>query len=171
MIERVDEAGFAGWEQTPTMRALRDLTAALDRVRLVVARRAGLSMTALQVLEHLLPGPQGTSEIAERIGVTSSAVTNAGHLLVGGGLMTRRPHPRDRRRTLLELTPAGREETVRYLGPVFAVLQALDDTVPAEDRVVLDRYLRDATRAFCAVEARGGPLRASPGPLGPAGPR
>ncbi len=154
MIERVGDADFAGWEETPTLRALRDLAAALDRVRLAVARREGLSLTGLQVLEHLLPGPQGTSEIADRIGVTSSAVTNAGHLLVAGGLMRRRPHPRDRRRTLLELTPAGREETVRYLGPLFAVLQALDETVPADERAVIDRYLRDATRAFNAVEAR-----------------
>ena len=154
MIDRVGEADFAGWEETPTLRALRDLAAALDRVRIAVARREGLSLTALQVLEHLLPGPQGTSEIADRIGVTSSAVTNAGHLLVGSGLMHRRPHPRDRRRTLLELTPAGREETVRYLGPVFAVIQALDDTVSPDERAVIDRYLRDATRAFGAVEAR-----------------
>ena len=150
---------FAGWEQTPTMRALRDLAAAIERVRHTVARRAGLSTTALQVLEHLLAGPQGVAELAHLTGVTSSAVTNAASGLVGAGLVRRRTAPLDRRRTLLELTPAGREETARYLGPVFAVLEALDDTVLPDERVVVDRYLKDATRAFGAVHDRvsGGP--------------
>ena len=145
---------FAGWEQTPTMRTLRDLAAAIERVRHAVARREGLSTTSLQVLEHLLAGARGTSELAHLIGVTSSAVTNAAAGLVSTGLVRRHTAPRDRRRTVLELTLTGREEAVRYLGPVFAVLEALDETVLPDDRVVVDRYLKDATRAFGAVHDR-----------------
>lgn len=152
--EAATEGEFAGWEQTPTMRALRDLTAAIERVRHTAARRAGLSVTAVQVLEHLLAGPQGVSELAHLTGVTSSAVTNAATGLVRDGLVRRRTGPLDRRRTFLELTPTGREQAVRHLGPVFAVLEALDETVLPDERVAVDRYLRDATRSFAAVHAR-----------------
>ncbi|MBZ5736909.1 MarR family winged helix-turn-helix transcriptional regulator [Nocardioides mangrovi] len=133
--------------------AMRDLSMAGERLRHALARRGHLSPTDLHVMEQLLPGPVGYSDLARRTGVTRSAISNIANRLIRSGLARRRLGVGDRRRVFLELTERGRDQTSSTLGPVFAVLGALDQSVTPAERQVIERYLRDATRAYEAVEA------------------
>jgi DNA-binding MarR family transcriptional regulator len=146
-----DEPGCP--EGTPTALAMRDLSTSVQRARRALARRAGLTPTELHVLEHLLPGPMGYTELAQRIGVSKSAISNVANRLVRRGLVSAVLDVDDGRRAFLELSEIGRREMASSLGPVFAVLDALDQSVTADERQVIGRYLRDATRAYEAVEA------------------
>ena len=68
--------------------------------------------------------------------------------LVSRGHVRRQPHAADRRRTQLVLTESGRREVVSHLLPMFIALDSLDRSFTAEERAVVERYLRGATEAF-----------------------
>ncbi len=141
------------WEQTGALQALRAAVAAAGRVRHVIARRAGLSETDLVAMEHLLEEPVGPGELARRLDVTTAAATGLVDRLARRGHVERRPHERDRRRTTVEVTPSGREEVLAHLLPMFLALDRLDRSFSAEERAVVERYLRGAAAAFAEVEA------------------
>ena len=135
-------------QQPPTLLALRDLVAAGSRVTHVVARRAGLSETELVTLEHLSREQIGPAEVARRLEVSTAAATGIVDRLVSRGHVERRPHEVDRRRTDLHITDSGRGEIVGHLMPMFAALDRHDAAFSAEEKEVVERYLRGATRAF-----------------------
>ena len=147
----IDESAHADGIATAT--AMRDLSMAVQRLRHALARRGHLAASDVQVLEQLLAGPVGYGDLARRTGVTRSAISNIADRLIRNGLASRSFDLVDRRRTFLELTDRGREEMSSFLGPVLAVLDALDQSVTPDEREVVRRYLRDATRAYEAVEA------------------
>jgi len=117
-----------GWNESPSLRALRSATEAASRVRPSVARRAGLSQSELVALEHLSRAPVGPGQLARLLGVTTAASTGVVDRLVSRGHATRDPRPDDRRRTDVRLTVSGRREVRVRLMPMFTALQALDDT-------------------------------------------
>ncbi|WP_235529595.1 MarR family winged helix-turn-helix transcriptional regulator [Nocardioides sp. Soil774] len=135
-------------QQPPTLLALRDLVAAGSRVTHVVARRAGLSETELVTLEHLSREQIGPAEVARRLEVSTAAATGIVDRLVSRGHVERRPHEVDRRRTDLHITDSGRGEIVGHLMPMFAALDRHDAEFSDEEKAVVERYLRGATRAF-----------------------
>lgn len=149
-----------GWEQTGSLLALREAVSAGNRVRHVIARRAGLSETDLVAMEHLLREPAGPGELARRLDMTTAAATGLVDRLVGRGHVERHPHEQDRRRTTVEVTPSGREEVLAHLLPMFVALDRLDRSFTPEERAVVERYLRGATAAFAEVEAQPPPSEA-----------
>lgn len=134
--------------QTPSLVALRDLVTTGARVNHVVARRAGLSETELVTLEHLAREQIGPAEVARRLEVSTAAATGIVDRLVARGHVERRPHAADRRRTELVITDSGRGEVVGHLLPMFVALDRLDRSFSAEERAVVERYLRGAVQAF-----------------------
>ena len=138
----------AGWEETPTLEALRHLVLAGGRVNHVVARRAGMSLTELATLEHLTREQIGPAEVARRLEVSTAAATGIVDRLVAHGHVERRPDQDDRRRTQLVLTDAGRREVIGQLLPMFLALDRLDRGFSAEEKAVVERYLRGAIEAF-----------------------
>ena len=79
-------------------------------VRRLRAERRDLPLPQLTVLGRLdRAGPAGVSDLAagERVRPQSMAATVAS--LAEAGLVSRTPDPRDGRRVLIDLTPAGRE--------------------------------------------------------------
>ncbi len=79
-------------------------------IRRLRAERRDLSLAQVTVLGRLDRGrPAGVSDLAagERVRPQSMASTVAA--LLAAGLVSRAPDPGDRRRALIELTPAGRE--------------------------------------------------------------
>ncbi|MCB0897114.1 MAG: MarR family transcriptional regulator [Nocardioidaceae bacterium] len=142
------------WQQTGSLLALREVVLAANRVRHLIARRAGLSETDLVAMEHLLEEPVGPGELARHLDVTTAAATGLVDRLVGRGHAERRPHALDRRRTTVEVTASGREEVLAHLLPMFVALDRLDRSFSAEERAVVERYLRGAIEAFGEVEAR-----------------
>ena len=137
-----------GWDESPTLMALRDLVTAGARVNHAVARRAGISDTELVTLGHLSRERIGPAEVARRLEVSTAAATGIVDRLVGRGHVERRPHAEDRRRTELVLTASGRREVVSHLLPMFVALDALDRDFSPEERAVVERYLTGAASAF-----------------------
>ncbi len=89
---------------------VRDLLVAGEEYRFVFARRAGIGLTDASALGHLFhSGPQSPSQIAARLNLTPASVTALADRLDAAGYLSRTPHPRDRRQSVLALTPAGTE--------------------------------------------------------------
>ncbi len=144
--------GFvAGWHQTDTLTALRELLDVSATVRPTVAHRTGLTQSELVALEHLIRGPIGPAEVARLLGVTTAAATGIVDRLAARGHVQRRPHERDRRRTELVITDSAREDVLSELLPMFRALAALDAELAEDERQVVDRYLRRATEAVRTV--------------------
>ena len=139
------------WQQTGSLDALRELSDAAARVRPIVARQAGLSETELGALEHLVRGPLGPAELSRLLDVSTAAGTGIVDRLASHGHVTREPHEGDRRRTRVTVTASGREEVLQRLMPMFVSLQRLDASFDADERAIVERYLRGATDAFRAV--------------------
>lgn len=139
------------WEQTGSLEALREFSDAAARMRPIVARQAGLSESELGALEHLVRGPLGPAELSRLLEVSTAAGTGIVDRLASHGHVTREPHEGDRRRTQVTVTPSGREEVLRRLMPMFMSLQRLDASFDADERAVVERYLRGALEAFRAV--------------------
>lgn len=139
------------WQQTGSLDALRELSDAAARVRPIVARQAGLSETELGALEHLVRGPLGPAELSRLLDVSTAAGTGIVDRLASHGHVTREPHEGDRRRTRVTVTASGREEVLQRLMPMFVSLQRLDASFDADERAIVERYLRGAIDAFRAV--------------------
>src|SRR5215469_17495425 len=78
-----------------------------DRMRAALARRARISETDLDALEHLeADGPLTQRDLGERLSLTSGAVTMLVDRLERAGWVHRRPHPTDRRYILVALSAA-----------------------------------------------------------------
>ena len=141
-----------GWRQTGSLLALRAAVEAGRRVRQVIARRAGLSESDLVAMEHLMRDPLGPGDLARILDVSTAAATGLVDRLSERGHVRRRPHEQDRRRTQVEVTGPGREEVLGHLLPMFVALDRLDRSFSAEEREVVERYLRGAVAAFEQVE-------------------
>jgi DNA-binding MarR family transcriptional regulator len=102
------------------------------------------------VVDELDRGDRTAATLVSMMGVTKQAISQLVDQLVGLGYVTRQPDPRDRRRTLLRLTPRGRAAA--------AVVQRAVGTVE-----------RDAAARLGAAEvaALGEALRRFVGDAGP----
>lgn len=68
-----------------------------------------LDLRARIVIQYLgLGGPAAILAVRQRLNVTPSTLTSIADRLEKGGYVRRRPHPKDRRATMLELTAKGR---------------------------------------------------------------
>jgi DNA-binding MarR family transcriptional regulator len=130
-------------------------TEQIDAVML--AARAIIAITARSVaeLEHqvTLPqlrvlvmvasrGPLNLGAVAVGLGVHSSNATRVCDRLVGGGLLSRRDDPSDRRNLLLELTGDGRELVDSMNGNRRAAIETVLAHMPASRRGGLAPRLR-----------------------------
>ncbi len=108
---------------------LRDLMAASEFGRAQAARASRQSASRFTVLVQLADeGPVKLGHIAQRMTLTTGAVTALTDALESEGLVQRRPNPADRRSVLLSLTDAGRTLVDSYLGAFDrAVLLAVAD--------------------------------------------
>jgi DNA-binding MarR family transcriptional regulator len=80
-----------------------------DRLRTALARQLGIAVADLDALEHLeLAGPLSQRDLAERLLLSSGAVTFLVDRMEQAGLVQRQPHPTDRRATLVTLAPAAK---------------------------------------------------------------
>src|SRR4051812_11517899 len=67
----------------------------------------GLTLSQLEVLGEVSRGVSPPAELANRLHVRVQSLTDSINELMGRGLVSRRPDDDDRRRQLIELTPAG----------------------------------------------------------------
>lgn len=105
-----------GWEAaadgmaavTSVMRAQQILMARVDEI----LKPHGLTFARYEALVLLMFSHAGAlplNKVGQRLQVHPASVTNTIDRLEAQGLVVRRPHPTDRRATLAEITPEGRE--------------------------------------------------------------
>ena len=98
---------------------------ALQRLAIRSIESSEVGLSDFGVLEMLLhKGPQPVNEIGRRIELTSGAITTAVDRLESHGLVTREPHPSDRRARIVRLTAEGKKHAAR----IFAVHKAAMDS-------------------------------------------
>ncbi|HTZ29401.1 MAG TPA: MarR family transcriptional regulator [Streptosporangiaceae bacterium] len=125
-----------------------------DRMRAALARRAGISTTDLDALEHLeADGPLTQRDLGDRLLLTSGAVTMLVDRLERAGLVRRRPHPSDRRYVLIELSPKAVTSAPEGLATYHASIRALAAEVPAQQRRAIAAFLAAAGDAAAAAAA------------------
>ena len=140
-----------GYQHSSSLDALQELVDVAGQVPHEVARQAGLSVSELHSLRHLMSTPMGPVELARELGVTSAASSGIVDRLVGRGHAQRRPHPDDGRRTEVVITDSGRVEVFTRLAPMFRGLAEIDASLTDDERVVVERYLRGAVTAMKAL--------------------
>ncbi|MDN5767361.1 MAG: MarR family transcriptional regulator [Humibacillus sp.] len=143
--------GVPEFRMTGSLVALQQLVTVSETVPAALARQAGLSSSELHSLRHLMRGPMGPVELAKQLGVTSAASSGIVDRLCGHGHAERRPHAGDGRRTEVVITDSGRAEVMRRMRPMFEALAELDNGLDDDERVVIERYLRGATKAMRAL--------------------
>ncbi len=94
---------------------LWSFTPAFQRWSESVMMEKGLSPQRLRILNSLYErGPRIMSELKEELGVTATNITALIDALEEDGLVSRQPHPSDRRATVIELSAKAKNE--RALG-------------------------------------------------------
>lgn len=145
------QAVVPAYRSSGSLEALQELVDVAGQVPHEVARRAGLSVSELHALRHLMTAPMGPVELARELGVTSAASSGVVDRLVARGHAERRPHADDGRRTEVVITDSGRLEILSRLAPMFAGLAETDAALTDDEREVVERYLRGATAAMRAL--------------------
>lgn len=120
----------------------------------------GLTYPRLRLLHELtVDGPLIMTELGERLGVTGRNVTVLVDGLERDGFARRVPHPHDRRATLVELTPTGRDIVATRYEAHHARAVALFERMPEPERLALLEGLQSLLDHLCrAGEEAGLPL-------------
>ena len=137
---------------TPTQQRLAELvrehTSAVLRHAAATAKRMGLEASELAALEHLQAEGAITQKLlGERLSMSPGAVTAMIDRLELRGYVERTPNPEDRRSALVRITKAGLEESLRHLWPYIEDMKGVEEGFSEEERAIVARFLRAATRA------------------------
>lgn len=148
----------AGLAETEHRQVLVAQTArfATDFMRWMDGRACdGLNYQRLSLLQALhCTGPAIMRDLGTTLGLSPRNMTAIVDGLEEAGLVARRPHPTDRRATLVELSDAGVAEAERELGPrLDAMAQLFVSLTPAE-REQFSAILTRLTEAMRAGEQR-----------------
>jgi DNA-binding MarR family transcriptional regulator len=115
------DVDLAGLDETEGRRALVGQTARFTSgfMRWMEGRTCdGMNLTRMRLLQALAQGgPAIMRDLASQLGATPRNMTAIVDALEEAELVLRRPHPTDRRATLIELSPAGAREVAQELGP------------------------------------------------------
>jgi len=115
----------------------------------------GLPYPRLRLLEELhCRGPAIMSQLAAAVGLTRRSMTSAVDALESERLVARRPHPEDRRATLVELTGPGLRAADEAFQPRMAAIAALFDGLDPDDRAAFARIVAHLTTG---LRTRTGP--------------
>lgn len=133
------------------LQALRTTDAEMDRIEEHAAQALGVHRTDLRCMEILSRGrPLTAGEVAAATGLTSGAATALLDRLESRGYVRRVRDKRDRRKILIEVTPAARGK----VAPVFARLMAsAQDTFALFTRDELETVLKFLNRNRAVVFA------------------
>lgn len=141
-----------------TVGILEDLVAAAFRVRRSVGQLTGMSELELGTLQMLIEAPSSPSQVARSFDVSTAASTGIIDRLERRGHVERRSHATDRRRTEVHLTASGLREMDEQIQPLVDALTAVDERLSAQERVVVEAFLREAIAAFDRVSGADGSI-------------
>ena len=141
---------------------LRRLSTAIDGLDQRAALGLGVNRTDLRLLDLLAQGgPQSPAQLGRAQGLSSGGMTVAIDRLSQLGYVTRRPHPKDRRSLLVELTPLLWERAEPIFGALQLQMRELLLRYPLEQLLELDQFLLSWERA---ITAAGRPQEMGPAP-------
>ncbi len=113
----------------------------------------GLSYPRLRLLESLhCRGPAIMRDLAEQIGLSARNMTVTIDSLEQEGLVSRRPHPTDRRATLIELTPAGQKAADTVVTPRVEAIATLFEDLTPKSR---EQFLQATATLLEGLRSRG----------------
>ena len=141
--DRLSSATDARPEIRDAVEAVSSLVRSSDGFRHRAALEAQVGLTELRALGRIMvAGSLSPKQLAEALDLTTGTVTALLDRLERAGLVTRTPHPRDRRMLQIELTPLGRD---RYSG-VLAIwdrqVVAAAEAMPPEALLATVEFLR-----------------------------
>lgn len=110
-----------------------------------VGRRLDLNPTDLRCLDWLTTGAMSAGELGEATGLSSAATTTLLDRLERKGYVRRQRDTVDRRKVLIELTPAGRAQIDELYGPLAREGGQLLDRFSDDELIKLRDFLVEAT--------------------------
>ena len=126
MTTSVDKAAVAA----ATMNFVKAFDGWLRRASVA---QAGESVPRLQLLYELhCNGPRKMADLADTLGVTPRAVTTLVDALEGEELVRRRPHPTDRRITMVDITGDGARVEQQFAALQASLLELFADLDEAD---------------------------------------
>ena len=127
---------------TPIVTKLREVMALTRRVERHLATQLHVNDTDLFAMELLSrEGPSTPSELAHRLGVTSSAATFLVDRLEASGHVTRAAHPDDRRKTVVAPARESVEQVAGIIRPIAVGLTSYVGSMSPYDREVVASFL------------------------------
>ncbi len=109
----------------------------------------GLPYTRLRLLQTLhCDGPAIMRNLGDQLGVSPRNMTAMVDALEDVDLVRRRPHPTDRRATLVELTASGQREAEQVLGPRLEAMAGLFEGFSAAEQEAFGDALRRLAEAM-----------------------
>jgi DNA-binding MarR family transcriptional regulator len=115
------------------------------------AKGDGMTMPGLRLIERLhCQGPAMMRTLADELGLSPRNVTALVDVLETDGMVARRPHPTDRRATIVELTAHGVEAADALIGPRIRMMSAVFDVLDADERAQLAGLIRRLRVAIAA---------------------
>jgi DNA-binding MarR family transcriptional regulator len=136
--------------------AMADFFSAFRRWRRTLIGDASSYARMRLLCELHRDGPQRMADLAAALDVTPRNVTTLVDGLESDGIVQRRPHPTDRRATVIELTGSARGAVERSIENEAAIGELFEKLAPA-DRATLIRIVGD-------LENRMGPEAGLPAP-------
>ena len=111
----------------------------------------GMTMPGLRLVERLhCQGPAMMRTLADELGLSPRNITALVDALERDRLVVRRPHPTDRRATMVKLTATGAEAAGAVLGPRILAMGDLFDVFDDEEREQFSRLLARLRAAVAA---------------------
>jgi DNA-binding MarR family transcriptional regulator len=135
---------------------------ATSRHRAAVTKRLGLSDAEADALAHLArSGGMTPTELGDLLRMTSGGVTALTQRLERAGHISREPHPRDKRSSILKATPEMIERAQEQYRDLLRDADRITARLSEQERAVLGDYLerlvvlseRHADEALAALEA------------------
>ena len=134
-------------------RAVRAVVIAAENFRLRAARTVlGVGSTEVSALFYLFTeGTSTPTELAGRLQITTASVTELVERLGRAGLARRAPHPHDRRKVVLSLTDAARQQVGEMFERVAVSTARCTSLLEADERAAVLRFLHDLALAYSAT--------------------
>jgi DNA-binding MarR family transcriptional regulator len=122
--------------------AVRNFALTLERYRTDIARQFAVGPTEIVALGHLfIEGSVTVSELAGELGITSASATEMVDRLENIGFAQRQPHPNDRRKRLVGLTPEGEHAATVFYSDLASQLRAAYTTLTPSQRDGVNEFL------------------------------
>lgn len=131
---------------TLLLREFLDVTSDFERS---LGDELAVNPTDLSAMEHLIAtGPLSPTALADRLGLSSGAVTSVIDRLESLGHVRRTPNPDDRRGTLVVPEP---ESVGRAMGRIVPMVTEVDQTIndfTPHEQAVITRYLESVVATY-----------------------